>query len=194
MSVHSISLAPALPAAKPRDTAKTGPRGFARGTLIRTLFGLRPVERLMAGDLLLDAQGRIIVLRAVRQVRAEARDLVRIDPSALGLGCAPGRLDRALVVGAGQELAMRDWRSEILFSKPVMTRAAKLVDGQHVHRHDSALTLHELTLDQNAVIEADGLKTLLRSDTQIAQDGGQQIGQIIGNQPRTKGARRLDMQ
>ncbi len=177
MSALSISLAPALPLSRSRlpaarpaaDDAR--PQGFARGTQVRTIFGLRRVEAVMAGDLLLDAQGQIVELRAIRQIKARPRDLVRLDPSAMGLGCAPGRLDRALVVGAGQKLAMRDWRTDVLFGKAAMTQAAKLIDGQHVHQHPGPRVLYELTFDRDCVIEADGLKALVRGQASQAKRG-----------------------
>lgn len=169
MSAHSISLAPALPLSRLYSRAihpvssESRIQGFALGTQVRTICGLRHVEGLMAGDLLLDAQGQIAELRAIRKTNARPPGLVRIDPSAMGLGCAPGRLDRALVVGSGQQIAMRDWRTDMLFAKVAMAQAARLIDGQHVHSHPEACVLYELVFDQDRVILADGLKALVRS-------------------------------
>ncbi len=167
MSAHSITLAPPLPASAPRAPrarAEGGHNtacGVARGTRIRTIFGLRRVEEVMAGDLLLDARGQILVLRAVQRRQLRGRALVRIAPSVLGLGGVPGQLDRALLVGAGQQLALRDWRTEVLFGKPALTRSANLVDGVHVTHHAGPRVVYDLRLDQHAVIEVDGVGALL---------------------------------
>lgn len=148
------------------------PVGFGHGTMIRTICGPRPVERLMAGDLLVDAQGQIVELRGLRRKRAAPRDLVQIDPSAMGLGLAPGDLTRALVVAAGQHLAIRDWRTDVLFGAPAMTQARSLVDNLHV-RADVGTTQEvvELVFDQPTIVLANGLNALVSaSDPQSAQN------------------------
>lgn len=163
MFADSISLAPAL---KTRSTAKPartqfGLQGFTGETVVRTIFGLRPVSRLIVGDLLLDTRNRMVELRSIRTHHAAAAEIVRVDPSAFGLGLAPGRLDRALVVGAGQKLGICDWRTEILFAAPTLSAAARLVDGVNLHRADSPATLYELGFQQDTIITADGWTTLV---------------------------------
>lgn len=163
MFADSISLAAPL---KPRPKVQpclthAGVQGLAAGTIIRTIFGLRPVERLMVGDLLLDTRNRMVELRSMRKHRAAAGDIVRVEPSAFGLGLAPGRMDRALVVGAGQKLGVCDWRTEILFSAPALSPASRLVDGVNLHHADSPAVLYELGFAQDTIITADGMTTLI---------------------------------
>ena len=164
MIADSVTLPPALGASVRRKPVQRSGAvsGFAAGSLIRTIFGQRRVEALMAGDLLLDATGQIVELRGIRKRRVQARDSIQLDPTALGLGMAPGRLDRPLVVGAGQKLAIRDWRSEILFAKPVLTTARALIDGVHIRRGAAGhVTLYQLQLEQDCILVADGLKALV---------------------------------
>ncbi|MCC5992312.1 MAG: Hint domain-containing protein [Rhodobacteraceae bacterium] len=164
MIADNVTLPPALGASVQRKPASRGGAvtGFAAGSLIRTIFGQCRVEALMAGDLLLDATGQIVELRGIRKRRVHARDSIQLDPTALGLGMAPGRLDRPVVVGAGQKLAIRDWRSEILFARPAMTTARALVDGVHVRRGVAGhVTLYHLQLDQGCILLADGLQALV---------------------------------
>lgn len=159
MFATSISLAP--PLAKPR-ASKPGIMGFATGTRLLTITGPRAVEQIMAGDLLLDADGQIIELRSMTTRNAKARDLVQIDPSALGLGGAPGFLDRALVIGADQKLALHDWRTELLYGKPALTTAQALVDGLHVRPCATDTKIYQPGFDRDCVIVANGLKALVR--------------------------------
>lgn len=166
MFVAQITLAspPAALRIAPRKVAKaaTRPAGFARGTMIRTIFGTRPVESLMAGDLVLDVQGQIVELRGLRRTCTFRDDLIQIDPSAMGLGLAPGDLSRPLVVAGGQSVAVRDWRTDVLFGGPSLTPARALVDGVHVRalpKHKQ--TMFTLEFDQSTVILANGLNVLV---------------------------------
>ena len=163
MFAESISLAPPLKAPGKFKPALThpGPQGFAGETVVRTIFGLRAVSRLVAGDLLLDTQNRMVELRGIRTYRAAPAEVVRVEPSAFGLGLAPGRLDRALVVGAGQKLGVCDWRTEILFSAPALSPASRLVDGVNLHHADCPVTLFELAFDDDTIITADGITTMI---------------------------------
>ncbi len=186
MVAYNISLAP--PLRKPARPA-TRPQGFARGTLVRTIFGQRPVERLMAGDLLLDTDGQLVTLRALRQVRVEPEDLVRIAPGE----AAPG-LERALIVGADQKLALRDWRTDLIYGSGVMACAAQMVDGRSLRQLKVARQLFQLEVGSDCVIHANGLPALLRGSAQGAQHGGQRLGQVFGDQAGADLARGLDMQ
>lgn len=162
MFASSVTLAPALRPTAPAARRSVAPAGFAPGTMIRTICGPRPVERLMAGDLLLDADGQIVELRSLRRTRVAARDLVQIDPSAMGLGLAPGDLMRPLVVAAGQCVAISDWRTDVLFGKPALTPARKLVDGVHVHtRAARGGTVISLSFDDPTILLANGLRVLV---------------------------------
>jgi hypothetical protein len=186
MSTYRISLAPPL---RLPSTVETRPEGFARGTLITTIFGPRPVERLMAGDLLRDAAGRIVELRSMGTVRAGAEELVRLTPSQN----VPG-LERALVVGAGQKLELQDWRTDVLYGQGALTAAAAMVDGQDVRFLNTPRLLYQLGLDEEGVILANGLPALVAGSAQSAQDNWQGIGQILGYQAGADLARGLHMQ
>jgi len=162
MFATSVTLAPALRPVRVANRALSAPSGFSTGTMIQTICGPMPVERLMAGDLLVDADGQIVELRSLRRRKVAARDLVQIDPSAMGLGMAPGDLMRPLVVAAGQRIAIQDWRTNILFGKPALTAAQNLVDGVHVHgRTGRGGTVIDLSFDKPTIVIANGLRALV---------------------------------
>jgi hypothetical protein len=161
MFASLVTLAPP-PAPRATQSKRSLPAGFGIGTQIRTICGARAVEQLMAGDLLLDANGQIVEVRAIRRTRVMAADLVQIDPSAMGLGMAPGNLTRPLVVAAGQQLATRDWRTQVIFGTPVLAAAQSLVDGVHVRKLAvGAEWIVQLEFDEPTRILANGLTALV---------------------------------
>ncbi|MCC5957189.1 MAG: Hint domain-containing protein [Natronohydrobacter sp.] len=162
MYATTISLAPPLarPAARARVTALPG---FATGTLLRTITGPRAIERIMAGDLLLDANDQIVELRSLRSRRALARDLVEITPAALGLGLAPTLRKASLIVGAGQKLGMRDWRSDLIYGKPALAEAQTIIDSVTIQRPACGAMLYQLGFDRDCVVVANGMPALVRA-------------------------------
>lgn len=161
MYATTISLAPPPPKrAAPRKRITALP-GFAAGTLLRTIAGTCAIEQIMAGDLLVDADGQIVELRSIQSYRAEASELVEITPPAMGLGLAPALRNSSLVVGAGQKLGMRDWRTDLLYGKPAMTLAKSLIDCVLVHQPLSGATLYRLGFDTDCVVIANGLPALV---------------------------------
>jgi hypothetical protein len=162
MFASSVTLAPALRPVRATHGASPALSGFAMGTMIQTICGPMPVERLMAGDLLVDADGQIVELRGLQRRDVSARDLVQIDPSAIGLGMAPGDLMRPLVVAFGQSVAIQDWRTNVLFGKPALTAAQNLIDGVHVHtRKGRGGKIVTLFFDRPTLVIANGLRALV---------------------------------
>lgn len=158
MSISTISLAPAL-APRPRAQPAAAPalQGFSLDATVQTMWGPRRVDQVMAGDLLLDAEGRIVELRAIRRIRAKAGALVQIDPSALGLGLPVTDISRPLVVGAGQKIAARDWRTDVILGGPALSEARALVDGAHVRRSQkSGRVLCQMTFDRPMTLRVNG--------------------------------------
>ncbi|NYS23485.1 Hint domain-containing protein [Rhodobacteraceae bacterium 2376] len=155
MPVQSISLPRPLPAEAP--CAKAGRRtGFAPGTLVRTLAGDRPIDSLLAGDTLIDATGRITVLRGRQMQRLARAELVRIAPGALD---PAARLDRDLLVGAQQEILHEDWRTRLLADGPAAVAAWRLVDDALITRESRRdAVLWSLVLDRPAVLRVNGLR------------------------------------
>jgi hypothetical protein len=157
MPVAQVTLAPPPPRSVAR-TQSVAPVGFGLGSMVRTIWGLRPVDGLMAGDLLLDAAGQVVELRAVRRKRLAAHALVQIAPSAMGLGLAPGDLARPLIVAAGQPVAVRDWRTEVVFGGAALSPAQSLLDGVTVTRLDRGQrVVVELGFDGPVVLLVNGL-------------------------------------
>ncbi len=160
MFSSTISLAP--PLARPATRPAALP-GFAAGTLLRTITGPRAVERIMAGDLLLDRDGQIIELRSLHQRHAPARALVEITTTALGTGHATMPDHGTLLVGAGQKLEIRDWRSDLIYGEPVLTKAQALIDQATVTWSRRSARLYCPGFDRDCVIMANGVPALVRA-------------------------------
>ncbi|WFE74032.1 Hint domain-containing protein [Roseinatronobacter sp. S2] len=163
MFENTVTLPPAL-RRKPQNTYqrnKIVPSGFAAGTYIRTITGPRRIETLFAGDLLLDVDDQIVEIRSIRKFTLHKDDVVKVEPSALGLGMPPDQLSHELIVARGQKLAIQDWRSHVLFGKPVLSSADTLVDGVHIRKVAvSDMQLCAVCFDTPTVIQANGIHAL----------------------------------
>lgn len=150
----TISLAPPLRARRtsaPRS-GTLDPTGFGRAVRVRTLMGWQPVERLMAGDLVLDNAGNLHELRGVRKSRCDGASVVRIHRK----GRAP------LVVGAGQALGSDDWRAQVIFGQATACPAARMVDGSAIRRGQPRGTaLFQLQFDTTVCLDVDGAQAII---------------------------------
>jgi len=162
MFENTVTLAPALrkpplPASKRKMPV---PAGLAAGTHIRTITGPRRIETLMAGDLLLDIDDQIVEIRSVIKFMVEGGELIRIVPSTFEGGASHQPAD-TLVVTRDQKLAVQDWRSHIIFGKPVLSPAESLVDGIQVSTINAKNTQFcALFFDTPTVIQANGIYAL----------------------------------
>lgn len=150
----TISLAPPLRTVRtlaPRHKT-ADPIGFGRATRIRTLMGWQTVDRLMAGDLVMDQDGNLHELRAIRQARVDGTAIIRIARK----GRAP------LVVGAGQSMIADDWRAQVLFEQPTASPAARLVDGSKIRQgQPRGAVLFQLEFDSSVALDVDGAKAVV---------------------------------
>ena len=126
---------------------------FTPGTLIRTATGLRPVEALRPGDLLITRDAGPQPLRWVG-----AREV-----SATG-SFAPVQVpggNRPLLVSPQHRMLLSDYRAELLFGeREVFVSAALLAEyGAAEFLPGGTVTYIHLLLDRHHVIEAEGLPT-----------------------------------
>ena len=130
-------------------------RALMSGTPVLTLDGELPVEFLQPGDRVLTRAG----MRRLKQVEVSVvrnARVVCISHGTLGVD----RPAEDVMVSAGQEILVRDWRAKAMFGTvAAMIPAAKLADGEYIR----AVTLAEarfftLTFDADAVIYAGGLE------------------------------------
>lgn len=128
--------------------------GIALGTRVATLDGLLPVEYLGPGDRVITRSG-MCRLRAATAMPAR-RGLVQISPGALG----HDRPERALLLGEGTQVLLRDWRAEALFGrKEALVEVSRLIDGQFIAREGAEkVRLFALHFDTAEVIYADGVE------------------------------------
>ena len=131
-----------------------GLAGLALGAQVATLEGMLPVEYLSPGDRIITRAGAR-VLRGLSMLPLVTQ-LVRIAPGALGHDRPTG----ALMLGAGTEVLLRDWRAQALFGRAqALVAVARLVDGQFVTRVTGEKTrLFTLHFDTPEVIYAEGVE------------------------------------
>ena len=125
------------------------------GTVVLTLDGALPVEHLAPGDRVITRDsGTAVLARVVCDNRRT--DLVAIRAGTLGTR----RPDRNMVLPAGQDVLLRDWRARLLFgASRALVPADRLADGLFVRkigRHDVALV--ELRFDAPHILYGDGLE------------------------------------
>lgn len=150
----TISLAPPLRGRCPdiAQSAVSEPAGFGRSTRVRTLMGWQTVDRLMAGDLVIDTAGNLHELRGVRQIQVAGSAVVRIART----GSAP------LVVGAGQTLIAEDWRTQVVFGQSATCMAARMVDGVRLRRgQPRGAVLYHLLVDSPVRLDIGAAQAVL---------------------------------
>jgi hypothetical protein len=106
--------------------------GFAAGTLIDTPDGPRPVETLVAGELVTTLGNGSRPLRWVGRRRVAAVEMLA-HPGLRPVAFRPGTLGNAreLVVSPQQRLLIDDWRAAVYFGEDrVLVAAQALVDDQ----------------------------------------------------------------
>ncbi len=135
---------------------------FVEGTRIATPEGLRPVEALREGDLVLTRDNgpqpvRWIGRRMLTREELAARPAltpIRIKAGTLAPGCPA----RDLRVSPNHRILIEDWRVDYLFGQPAaFIRARDLVDGRSVVQEPPAeeVTYYHLLLDRHEVLIAE---------------------------------------
>lgn len=150
-----VALAPSLTFESPLAAGgSAGFAGFAMGALVATMDGLLPVEYLSLGDRVVTRAGAR-VLRGVSSLPL-VRGLVRVAPGALG----HDRPGSEMILGAGTEVLVRDWRAQALFgAREALVPVVRLVDGQFVTRVEGRKErLFALHFEAPEVIYADGIE------------------------------------
>ncbi len=130
---------------------------FTRGTLIESVDGPVPVEKLRKGMRLktLDNGNRLV--RAVLRREVDARgDLAPIHICAGALGNT-----RDLLVSPAHRMLISDWRGQMLFgADEVLVSAANLVRGDLVYRAPRPrITYYHILMDSHEIIFAEGAAT-----------------------------------
>ena len=129
------------------------PTGFLEGTLIRTAEGDQPVEYLLAGDRIVTRDNGVCELRGTSTLVACDIDVVTFRPATGDENAEP-----LLVVPAMQQVAVDDWRAQVVFEQPSLaTPAGSLIDGMHVKRETRKLVrLFRLHFDSPQMVLSNG--------------------------------------
>jgi hypothetical protein len=115
-------------------------------------MGWQTVGQLMAGDLVIDQDGNLHELRAIRQTRVDGTVIIRIAR----------KKQAPLIVGAGQTLLAEDWRAQVLFDQPTASPAARLVDGSKFRQgQPRGAVLFQLEFDSSVALDVDGARAVV---------------------------------
>ncbi len=140
--------------------------GLSAGTMVLTLEGEMPVEFLSAGDKVITRDSGVAVLRKVHAHKVKTA-AIALTAGSLG----HNRPDSDMVLPAGQQILVRDWRAEALFgAKQALVPVSRLIDGQFVRDlGEVEMTVFELEFDNDHVIYAGGME-LNAPATRVTQD------------------------
>ena len=129
--------------------------GILRGTIVLTLKGEMPVERLMPGDKVITRDSGVSTVRAIESMKTVVQT-VKIKAGSLG----QTRPEDDVVVPAEQDILVRDWRARSMFGKDqAIVSAIKLIDDEFIL--DNGLqdaTLFQVCFDSDHVFYAGGLE------------------------------------
>jgi hypothetical protein len=130
---------------------------FARGTMIRTPDGERPVEALAPGDLVETRDGGPQRLRWVGSRRVAATG--RFAPVVIEAGTFG--FHRRLVVSPQHRILLRHWMAELMFGEEEVLVAAKdLVNGVSVRIAEGGeVEYFHLLFDRHQIVWSEGLET-----------------------------------
>lgn len=134
-----------------------GPPCFVAGTLIETDQGLRAVEDLAVGDLVMtqDSGLQPLVWTGRRTVMGQGDFApIRFAPDALGN-------DRALLVSPQHRILISGWRAELFFGEDEVFVAAKhLANGDTIHQMPMRdVSYHHFMCEKHEVVFAEGIAT-----------------------------------
>jgi len=140
--------------------------GLVAGTICLTSDGEIPVEYLSAGDKIITRDTGFV---RVRQITCSQQVL----PTVLFLAGSLGhtRPGEDLILPAGQQVLIRDWRARAMFGTArQLVCAIQLVDGEFVRDlGPQQLLLHQLGFDHPQIIYAGGLEVAAGRTTEPQQ-------------------------
>jgi hypothetical protein len=158
----------------PLDVADLGPPCFVSGTLMATPHGLRVIEDLSEGDVVITADHGPQTIRW-----AGSREVAGVGDFA-PIRFAPGALDntRELLVSPQHRMLVTGWRAQMYFGEDEVLVAAK-----HLVNHDTIHVLpkrrviyHHILFDHHEVVFAEGApsESFLPGPTILAEDAALQ--------------------
>lgn len=166
------------------------PTGFVEGTPILTSEGERPVEMLLAGDLLMTRDNGLVELRGTSTMVACDIDVISFWPC----GHAPEITPPALRLPAMQQVMVDDWRARVLYeSESLLTPAGSLVDELQVRRaKHPLLRLFRLHFDRPQLVLSQGF-ALASERTRAPEPFGARPGIDSGLADETRPLRRAQL-
>ncbi|MDB6453348.1 Hint domain-containing protein [Falsirhodobacter sp. 20TX0035] len=131
---------------------------FTPGAMIRTLGGLRTIETLKAGDLVVTRDHGLQPIRWIGETTVSGRGT--FAPIRLRKGAVPD-LTADLVVSPQHRLLVEGYRAELLFGeREVLASAKHMVDDRHVTVEETdRVTYIHMLFDGHEVVYANGAAT-----------------------------------
>ncbi len=134
------------------ETRKTG---LVAGTLILTIDGAIPVEKLTTGMRLISRNNGFVTLKDV-QIQSITTRPVFVAADMLG----NNRPNTDLMLAPDQPVLVRDWRAQALFDRDqALVPVRNLIDGEFIRYAPlQTLTVYDLVFDCQHILYADGLE------------------------------------
>ena len=128
---------------------------FAANTLIETSEGLRPVEKLRPGDLVVTRDAGLQPLRWVGETEVSA--FGKLAPIVIEQGVLGN--EQTLTVSPQHAVLLEDWRAELYYgSEDVLVRAIDLLGLEGVHRKPGGRVRYcHILFDQHQLVRASGM-------------------------------------
>lgn len=170
------------------------PPCFAKGTLIDTPSGQRPIESLRAGDQVITSDAGPVSIRWIGSRRCSQSDPIlhasiapiEISPNSFG----PGVPTRTLKVSPLHRILLKGPEAQLLFGeREVLCAAQFLVNGASILQSSATdVEYFHILLDQHHVIRADGCEseTLYPGKQGLAGFGDKEREQIFSMFPNLR--------
>ena len=137
-----------------------------RGTLVETQRGRRPVETLVAGDLVRTRDCGLQPVRWIGSRRVSARELAA-DPSLRPIrirqgALSPGVPSRDLLVSPQHRILIGDWRAQVFFGEDEILAPAKGLVNDHsvlVDHDPGDVEYFHVLFDRHQIILTEGAPT-----------------------------------
>lgn len=138
----------------------------ARGTLIETTKGMKPVELLSQDDLVVTLDGPPQPVRWIGSRKISAAQMkadpslrpIRFSVDSLGTNCP----SRTLVVSPQHRVFLHDWRAQLMFGEDqVLVPAKSLVNDSTIRRDHSldGVEYFHVLFDEHQIMYTDGVAT-----------------------------------
>ncbi|SHJ03661.1 Hint domain-containing protein [Shimia gijangensis] len=164
------------------------PPCFTQGALVKTPGGLRAVEQLREGDMVVTRDNGGVPVRKVLSTRLPGA-VLRREPQFRPIlfrrdAIAPGVPARDTWLSPQHRVLVTGWKAQLFFGEPeVLVPATRLVNGISIHREprSAAVSYIHLLLEDHEILTVDGLDSESFFPDEMSAAGAEEMRQLFGN-------------